>query len=422
MIEPPLIDRLAGMEVYASQSQPCWAKMKSRTDDFHVEETLAVKFLPESDGKSFPVYRVVKQRIDTFHLERELSAILGSRMKFVGLKDKKAVAVQYASPTSLNSATPHVVERENFSAELVGYLSRPISGADIAGNHFRVILRDCCPEIGPAVREVFELAKETRLPNFYGLQRFGADGTLTYRVGAALVKGDFKRAVEILLTEPRTNDSPDTLEAREQIARGNIADGARLLNEGSDIEKLVANRLSRRPGDFIGALRAIPIKLRRFLPQAYQSYIFNRTLSRALQRGLDISRAHPGDNWEEVTPDGSGTRKVHGVREPQNAGAVPLVQLVGFSYRNYASRFDSCTEEIMAEEGVSPRQFYLQDMQEASPEGGFRRPSLAASNMSFGLEGENEASLRFSLARGQYATVFVREMVKPSSPDAQGFA
>jgi len=419
MSEPPLLDKEAGMEVYATKSPPCWARLKSRTDDFRVEEALVVEFPTEPDGNSFPIYRVEKRRIDTFHLERELTGILKSKVKFIGLKDKKAVAVQYASPTRRNSSTPALVERENFRAELVGYSPRPVSGADIAGNRFRIVLRDCSSGIDTAIRETFELAGDALLPNFYGLQRFGA---VTHRVGAALVKEDFQGAVEILLIEPRKNDSPETLEAREQIAKGNISAGAKLLTEGSDIEKLVANRLSRNPSDFVGALRAIPIRLRRFFPQAYQSYIFNRTLSLALQRGLDISRSQRGDNWGDATPDGSGTRTVHGVREPQNAEAVPLVQLVGFAYRNYASRFDSCIEEVMAEEGISPRKFYLQEMQEVSPEGGFRRPSLAARKLSCSFEGEDEAILLFTLARGQYATVLVREIVKPSDPTAQGFA
>jgi tRNA pseudouridine13 synthase len=136
---------------------------------------------------------------------------------------------------------------------------------------------------------------------------------------------------------------------------------------------------------------------------------------------LDISRAEPGDNWADTAQDGLGLKTIHGARESQDTGAVPLFQLVGSSYRNYAGRFDSCTEEILAEEGISARQFYSRDLQEVSTEGGFRRPSIAMREPSFD-QGADATVLSFTLARGQYATVFVREIVKPSDPARQGFA
>jgi tRNA pseudouridine13 synthase len=131
----------------------------------------------------------------------------------------------------------------------------------------------------------------------------------------------------------------------------------------------VAKRLSSEPEDWTGALRVVPMKLRRLYAEAYQSFLFNRTLSLALAKGFDISEYESGDNWSEVSEDGLATSRVHGVSERAPPSAVPMVQLAGFAYRNYGSRFDSCLEEVMAHERVSAKEFYVKQMQEVSAEG-----------------------------------------------------
>jgi tRNA pseudouridine13 synthase len=422
MTSPPDIDIAVGMELYASGSPPCRARIKAKPEDFQVEEALAeLEILGETGPGLLPLYRVEKKGIDTIHLEAELADALKSRISFAGMKDKKAVAVQYATPRSARSERPQLIEGRSFRAELVGYVAKPLTRGSIAGNRFRLILRDCCPDIGTRIAEVYGLVRAGRVPNFYGLQRFGARGVLTHRVGRAIVARKPDEAVRILLCEPRANDDEGAAGAREALSQGRFLEGSRLLPLGQDVERAVARRLAERPRDFLSGLRAIPIRLRRLYTQAYQSYLFNRALSLAMKRGLDISRPASGDNWGEVSPDGLTLTKVHGVREPQVSGAVSLVQLVGYAYRNYGSRFDSCTEEAMACDGVGAGDFFVKEMQEASVEGGFRRPYMAAKDLANDV-GEGTARLEFTLGRGEYATVLAREIAKPEDPESQGFA
>ena len=422
MTTPPDVDRNAGMESYAGDAPPCHARVKALPEDFRVEEALGGLEVGQEPGAGlFPLYKVEKRKVDTLHLERELSAAVRSRVSFAGLKDKRAVAVQYFTPSSSRATTPPLIEGDRFRAELVGYVDRPLSRGMIAGNMFRLTLRDCCHDIGDRIAETFEIVRRGRAPNFYGLQRFGASGALTHRVGKALVKQSFAEAVRMLIAEPRAGDDARTAEARELMARQRYSDGAKLFAKGQDTEAAVASWLGRKPDDWVGALRAIPIRLRRLYAQAYQSYIFNRSLSLAARRGLDISSAERGDNWGEVSEDTLSVTKVHGVKEPLEPGGVPLIQFAGYAYRDYGSRFDSCVGEVMADEGVAPKEFYVEGMQEVSVEGGFRRPHIAARDMAFEVDGD-VARLSFVLARGEYATVLVREAVKPTDPQSQGFA
>jgi tRNA pseudouridine13 synthase len=422
MIIPPGIDVRVGMEVYVSSTQPCGGRLKTVPEDFKVEESLGgLEVVREGGPSLLPLYRVEKRGIDTFHLQRELAEALKSRVSFAGMKDKRAVSVQYATPTSTRADRPPLVERENFRAELVGYVKRPISRGSVSANRFELVIRDCCQKIEDRIAETYGLLAERRLPNFYGLQRFGGRGTLTHRVGREIIKKRFEEATRILLWEERESDGAREAEAREVLAKGRYLEGYSLLPQGQDVERMVAKSLADRPDDPLWGLRAVPIGLRKLFTQAYQSYLFNKALSLAVRRGIDISRPEAGDNWGDVSEDGLILRKIHGVREPQATAAVPLLQLSGYAYRNYRSRFDALVEEAMAEEGVSAKDFFVGEMQETSVEGGFRRPHMAAVGLAHEVQG-GVATLRFTLARGMYATVLVREIVKPEDPSTQGFA
>ena len=47
--------------------------------------------------------------------------------------------------------------------------------------------------------------------------------------------------------------------------------------------------------DALSAVRAIPLSLRRFYIQAYQSYIFNKSLSAAFSDGENLFESESGD-------------------------------------------------------------------------------------------------------------------------------
>jgi len=98
-----------------------------------------------------------------------------------------------------------------------------------------------------------------------------------------------------------------------------------------------------------------------------------------------------------------------------------MVQMVGYAFRDYGSRFDRRLAAVLESEGVDPGAFYVKEMQEVSAEGGFRRPHLAVRDASWSIDG-NTTAIKFTLGKGQYATVLVREILKPRDPVASGLA
>lgn len=422
MTAPAEAELAVGIECYATRGLPCPARVKAEPEDFLVEESVALQGLVhEARPDFFPLYRVEKRSIDTMHMAEELSAALRSRVSYAGLKDKRAVAVQYATPTSSRSGRPPRVVGAKFTAVLAGYVPRPLSRGALVGNKFTVTIRECCADIEARFREAAELGLGRRLPNFFGLQRFGASGGGTHLVGRELVGGRIEGAVMRLLLHAGLSDAEESKAVEEAVEAQRYEDLAQILPEGKDVERVVARELGRRPGDWVRAMRAVPVPLRRLYVHAYQSWIFNRTLSRAVTRGEDIAALKKGDNWASVSEEGLVTSRVGGVRDAPSPGAAPMVQLVGYAFRDYGSRFDALIREVLDEEGVRPGQFYLKEMQEASSEGGFRRPHLAARDASWKMA-DRSAEVKFTLGKGQYATVFLREIIKPRDPAASGLA
>jgi len=123
----------------------------------------------------------------------------------------------------------------------------------------------------------------------------------------------------------------------------------------------------------------------------------------------------------DSSEDGMVTSQVHGVKEALAGDGVPMVQLVGYGTRDYGSRFDACINSVLDRHDIGAKDFYVKEMQEVSAEGGFRRPHMAIKDPSSDVK-DGTAILKFTLARGQYATVLLREIIKPGDPESAGLA
>ena len=292
----------------------------------------------------------------------------------------------------------------------------------LTGNRFRILV-ETSEDIGADIEACFRACAERRVANFYGYQRFGLKGGVNRKAGKAIVEKDFARATGLILSEPREGEDEEAKEARRLCGEGRYGEAVPLFSYRQDMERRVASHLSQKPGDNVGALRRIPIPIRRLLVNSYQAYLFNLALSRAVADGIDLSNATSGDNWASLKEGGLTVGRVHGVKEEvpkEGAAAVPLIQIVGYAYRNYGSRFDAVLAEVIREEGVSPGSFYIKEAEEMSSEGGFRPAPLLSSDLSFKRE-ERGFVLEFSLGKGEYATVLLREVLKPEQPQLAGF-
>ncbi|MDA7953186.1 MAG: tRNA pseudouridine(13) synthase TruD [Nitrosopumilus sp.] len=374
-------DRAAGMLVYGTGTPGCGGRIRSSPDDFKVREVLSEAALREiGRGGRYAVYLLRKRGIDTMHAIREARSATGLRLKALGLKDADAATVQFVSSTRAGSHAPASGAR--WSLEAAGSAPRPLSAGDMEANEFEITIRGAGPAPPPDV---------SRLPNFYGRQRFGSSRPVTHLVGRHIVRGDLGAAVAELTT---WEGAPDGDEERL---------GA--MPRWMDAERAVLSEMIRT-GDPLRAMRAAPVQSRRLYVQAYQSYIFNLALSAAVVAGEDLGPAD-GDVCY-----GAGGRLSKYSGDPSQAATIPLA---GHSY--YArTRFDRYVAQAMGGEDVRHAGFAAGELGEAACEGGFRQAAMTCTG--FSMEG---GVARFRLSRGSYATVLLREVVKPEDPGAAGF-
>ncbi|MGC9113108.1 tRNA pseudouridine(13) synthase TruD [Acidilobus sp.] len=355
------IDVMLGMPYYYLDFDwgPLGAQVP-RPDGFRVVEEVAgvpcTEFRPSGSG-NMHVYLLTKVGVDHATAMRLASRLLGSRPHVIGIKDSNAVTFQLAYTVG---GSPRVREARQGGVEL-RYLGDHDRRVEHTGNRFsiRVVAR----RLDELARRVSALASAKRLPAYFGYQRFGLVRPNSHAVGRAIVRGDLREAVDLLLGRPFSSEPEAWREFRELYDRGMYREALEAAPRSLWPEARVLRELLRS-GDPARAIRRYPMPPG-FFVEAYQSYLFNLCLSRYLE-----------------------------ANEVPERIAVP----------SSASRAEGACREVMNEEGVREL---------ASSELGVRARDMVRESFmevrGLGLSGE---WLEFSLGRGMYATVVLRELLR----------
>ena len=396
----PKIDSQIGITVYSTTFDGIGGKIRIRPEDFQVSELISSKaqnLIREQDG--YAVYKLKKKKIDTNHALSGVFRKTGIRLKSLGLKDASAITEQFVC--SGNKGKPiDDFSSDKYSLEKIGFVKKPLSKKDMVGNHFKLKISD-------AENRLESFIESDKILNFYGYQRFGSQRAVTHLIGKAILQMDFGKAVDLILSFTSEYDTPENNEIREKLSdKVNYQKYFDKVPSQMDIERIVLKEMIDH-GDYIRAIRAIPVSLRRFYIQAYQSFIFNHSLSAAFSDGEDLFTAQSGD----VCFDHHGIigKFVKGL--DQNL-ALPFV---GYSYYK-KTRFDFQISKILESEEISPKDFFIKEMQEVSSEGGFRQAAIRCTDYA-----SHNDVVEFTLSRGAFATILLREIMKPSDPILAGF-
>jgi tRNA pseudouridine13 synthase len=240
---------------------------------------------------------------------------------------------------------------------------------------------------------------------------------VTHLVGREIIKRNFIQAVELLLSYTTEFDTQMSREIRTRCADPrNYRQVLKTLPRGMDIERQVLSALVAGR-NAIAALRAVPIMIRRLFVQAYQAYIFNRCLSRAVMRGEDLLQPQTGDLCFEMEGPVTFGRIVK-YNPNSKTKLVPAIRMAGYTFQPGKGRFENITRAILQEEEVTPKDFYIKEMQELSHQGGFRQAPLWCTD--FWYE-QDPLKVSFKLPKGSYATTLLREIIKPDDPIRSGF-
>jgi tRNA pseudouridine13 synthase len=419
----PEIDRLAGIEYYSTRFNGIGGNIKKNNDDFNVKEILDSSFLKEltqqkSDNNIFPIFEIEKKGLDSNHAVIILKKKLGISFKIVGIKDARATTTQYAS-TNNNKRIIKDIKIGEISLKFVGFSKRPIEKSLLIGNKFKIQINKP-RDISNNNLSNF-LSEINTVGNFYGLQRFGSERLVTHLVGKAILNKKFDEAVDILLTYTSKFDSKFSIEIREKLKDiKNNSSIIKIIPRGMDIERNIAYEISRGK-DSISVLRSIPINIRRLFVQAFQSFIYNKTLSNAIENDFSITKCEKDDLCFEVLD-----KIVFGkIRKFENSNSstyekIPIIRLPGYAFQPGKNRFDRIIKEILYNENITAKDFFIKEMQELSEAGGFRQAVFVSNDFKYNVSG-NSTEVEFSVPKGTYATTLLREIIKPTDPIIAGF-
>jgi tRNA pseudouridine13 synthase len=409
----PNIDRMAGIEIYSTKFDGIGGSIKVKNEDFKVLELLVESISRDISRNSdnsyrFPVLLLQKKGLDSNHAIIEISNQLGTKVRVLGIKDSKAVTTQYGT---CDNKKFRIGKTTHTNLSLLGYSKHSIKKSHIKGNQFEINISN------PLRSDIDEFITEiSSIPNYYGLQRFGSERLVTHLVGRAIINRNFKKAVEIFLCHTTEYDTQFSKEIREKCNDPkNYAHVIKIIPKGMDIERNLLRSLVDGKG-YISALRSVPLNIRRLFVHAYQAFMFNTCLSSMIRNGESISCCLKNDfcfKLENQITMG----KLMKYLDECNTNLVPAMHLPGYSFKSTDGRFENSLSLLMKQENISPKDFYLKEMQELSVEGGFRQLPLLVNDFTY----SDNLLVKFKIPIGSYATILLRELMKPDDPIKSGF-
>ena len=330
-------------------------------------------------------YVMCKEDMPTPDAARVVSKTLSVDVSYAGIKDSEGFTCQFITiKCRSNKRLKKFYEFSDGKLTLYfhSFTNSMLRRGFLEGNYFEIILEDLSEADLEVLRELRNTYDKTAFLNYYGYQRFGVRRPITHLVGKALLEGNFEEAVDLIIGTPYPTESQRVIEARKSYDEGNLREALRLFPRKFSIERSLIKGLLRGLSAR-EVLKLISEWLARMYVEAYQSYLFNLALSKLTIQLGSIDAL---------------TRK---------CDVIPLP-------RPHVSLSDECTREsIKAVEeelkSINTESEFFKYLSKSSRE-------VVFTLQNFTYEVINDKTLlKFFLRPSTYATVFLRELIDPSS-------
>jgi tRNA pseudouridine13 synthase len=461
-LQVPRIEKQIGIEVYATQTAGIGGTIRENVEDFVVQEVLVDGSIAQIEtSESCPNGQVlgcsaaknrymlcvlVKRNWDTLIAVKNIANQLGinsSQIHIAGIKDAKALTAQHIT---IEDVTPEQVQKihvKDIEIRPLGYVYNKLSTYYLLGNSFHIRIKAVNHPKTVIKKRMTKTFKELQaiggIPNFFGHQRFGTTRPITHIIGKTIIKKDLEKAAMLFLAKSSAHEHPSSRQAREQLrATGNIERGLKDFPKQLRYEKSMLKHLVKHPDDFVGAFRTLPFKLQELFIQAYESYLFNKFLSRRIALGLPLNSAEAGDYVVAIERSGLPVPTIYKTVTPEKrteinnsiqTGKLRLaIPLIGFKQNPSAGPQGEIEKQILEEEEVSPGDFKIAGIPEISTKGTLRPDTTPLNNFSADEISPDtnkprryETKATFMLHRGSYATILLREIMKPRNIIKEGF-
>lgn len=398
-------------------------RIKLRPEDFLVEEIP----LYDPSGQGEHIYLMVqKSGLSTFQMLGILARhfhVPMSALGYAGLKDKQAITRQVVSvhTPGRTAADFPSINHPRLAVLWADQHDNKLRRGHLRGNHFSIRIRDIEPTRVLAAKRVLDRLTLSGSPNRLGEQRFGRCLN-NHLIGRAILLGDAPAALRELLL-PEADDLPEHAVQRALIREGRFAQAADLLPEGAPTERDALLDLARgsTPAQAIARM-AQPA--RSFFISAFQSAIFNALLDDRLAADAlgtlspgDIAFKHDNGSAFDIDPAIAA--------DPDTRARLASLEISpsGPMWGNRMKRAapgtptDHAETAALAAVGLTPDALASFSKTTGHEVPGERRPFRVPIQYAECEGGNDEfgpyVKCRFELPPGAFATVAMREIMKP---------
>ncbi|KAL3349408.1 hypothetical protein AABB24_022504 [Solanum stoloniferum] len=238
-------------------------------------------------------FHLFKENKDTQEALNVIAKMLGVQLRsfgFAGTKDKRAVSTQRVTVFKQQASKLAALNKRLIGIKVGDFchVKEGLLLGQLYGNRFTITLRGVSAESEDIIKASAVALGKYGFINYFGLQRFGSSSVPTHLIGSALLRGEWKAAVSLIL-DPREGEKNAISTVREYYKESGDIDGTlRQLPRYLVAEKAILQCLKRSPGNYLQALKAIPRTLRMMYVHSYQSYLWNHAASMRVQKhGFD---------------------------------------------------------------------------------------------------------------------------------------
>jgi tRNA pseudouridine13 synthase len=461
-LQVPKLEKQIGIEVYATRSAGIGGIIRESVEDFVVEEVLVDGSKAQTKASEscadrqvlgctttktrYLLCTVVKRNWDTLVAIKNIAKQLHIEMpeiQIAGIKDAKALTAQHITIENASPEQIREIHIKDIEICPLGYLHNKLSTYYLYGNSFHLRIKAVDHSTTVVTRRIAKTVEELQaisgMPNFFGHQRFGTTRPITHLVGKTIIKKDVEKAAMLFLAKPSTYEHPSSRRARAELWKTQDYKAAlKAFPTQLRYETSMLRHLVRHSGDFSGAFRTLPFKLREMFIMAYESYLFNRFLSIRIADGLRVNTAEVGDYVVAVERSGLPMPSIHRtvdsgklaeINNAMQAGKLRLaIPLIGFKQYPSKGAQGEIERRVLEEEDVSPKDFRTSAMPEVSVTGRLRAAITPINDFSVekitpntSRPSGNDVETTFALHRGSYATTLLREIMKPRNIIKEGF-
>lgn len=297
--------------------------IKETPEDFFVDEIPAYEPTGEGD---FLYLRVEKRDLSAEELLRIVSQSLGvhrSEIGQAGIKDRRAVTRQWLSVPV--TAEPRLAQLSDGRVKVLetGRHTNKLRTGHLRGNAFSVVLRGVGPDALARAEAILGRVAEGGFPNFFGPQRFGADGR-TGLIGLDLLRGVRSRETKRVVYD-RFRKRLHLSAAQSALFNATLIERMRVHGLGQTLPgELYAKTESG--GLFVSTDRDVDQGRFEAGEIVHTGPIFGRKMRNPAEEALALEQqilalaALPGDAFSRFGRLTLGTRRANVVR-PQGLGA-----------------------------------------------------------------------------------------------------